>query len=290
MPTSHHSRIGWIGLGAMGLPMAARLLSAGHRLTVCAHRDPTPVERLGAAGAEVAASPRLVAAASDVVFTMVRDEPQTDAVVLGDDGVLAAMTPGATLVVMSTLSAAFCQALAARCEEEGVGFLDAPVSGGVPLAEVGKLSIMVGGDEDVLGRVRPLLDLMGDRLFQLGPVGSGQLAKIVNNAIKIGILGLTTEGLSLGVRAGLDRDALLAALSASSASSHVVEHWAYYHQFKVDHRPGGPLEILHKDIGFAIALADEFGVDVPMVRCASEIDVGRTVPTAVEPSADGRPA
>jgi 3-hydroxyisobutyrate dehydrogenase-like beta-hydroxyacid dehydrogenase len=208
---------------------------------------------------------------------MVRDEPQTDAALLGDQGVLAGLAPGAVLVVMSTLSPAYCLRIAKQAAALGADVVDAPVSGGAPAASRGELSIMVGGSEAGVGRVRPLLELLGATIAHTGDLGSGQITKVVNNAIKIAILAATTEGLDLGARCGLRLDALRNVLRHSSADSHVLEHWDYYYSFKRDHRPRGPLEILHKDIGLALDLADEHGVDVPVCAAAGRADVGRLV-------------
>ena len=270
-------RVGWIGLGAMGLPMATRLAAAGHEVVVCEHRDRRAVEAAQRAGARPLPTARAVADGADVVFTMVRDEAQTDEVLRGVDGALAGMAPGTTLVLMSTLSAQYCIALAATAAELGVDVLDAPVSGGAPGAARGSLAIMVGGEAVVLERCRPLLDRLGDRIFHLGGVGAGQRAKIVNNAVKTGILALTTEGLSVGVRAGLDLEALLAVLRAGTARSHVVEEWDYYYRFKLDDRPGGPHEILRKDLALAVDLARDVGLDVPLIGAAAAADLSRPV-------------
>jgi 3-hydroxyisobutyrate dehydrogenase-like beta-hydroxyacid dehydrogenase len=270
-------RVGWIGLGAIGLPMAMRLVAAGHDVRTCGHRNRDPVDQLCAAGAVDLASPRAVAEGADVVVSVVRDERQTDTALRGAGGVLAGIEAGAVLVVMSTLGPGYCRVLARECEEVGVGFLDAPVSGGPPAAAAGSLTIMVGGEPGTLDRCRPILETLGQHVFRLGGVGAGQQAKIVNNAIKVGIVGLTTEGLALGARAGLDPDVLLGVLAVSTASSQVVDRWAYYYRFKLEHRPGGPLEILHKDTGYALELADELAVEVPLLRTAAGVDVGRLI-------------
>jgi 3-hydroxyisobutyrate dehydrogenase-like beta-hydroxyacid dehydrogenase len=275
---SRRLRVGWIGLGAMGLPMASRLAHAGHDVRVCEHRDSRAVDAARRAGAEAAQTPRAVAEASEFVFTMVRDEAQTDEVVRGVEGALGGLAQGTTLVMMSTLTARFCVELAEMAAGHGVDVLDAPVSGGVPAARSGSLSIMVGGAPAVLERCRPLLAELGHHVFHLGDVGAGQQAKIVSNAIKTGILGLTTEGLALGVRAGLDLDALLGALRAGSACSHVVEEWEYYYRFKLDDCASGRHELLHKDLAFALELAEELGIDVPLIREAAAADLSRPVP------------
>ena len=267
--------VGWIGLGAMGLPMASRLLAAGRSLATSCYLDPAPTDQLAGAGGRILETPRAVADRADIVITMVRDESETDHVVLGDDGALRGMRHGSTLVVMSTLSATYCRGLAAMCARHGVDFLDAPVAGGVPAATAGTLSIMVGGDEAVVRRVRPILGVLGAEVLHLGGVGAGQLAKIVGNAIKMGTIALTTEGLSLGVRAGLDLGQLLIALGSSSARSHVIENWSYYYEFKREDRPGGPLDNLRKDVGFALDLAGTLEVEIPVLRCAASCDLGR---------------
>ena len=269
--------IGWIGLGAMGLPMVTRLATAGHRVQVGEHRDAAAVEAARRAGATARRTPREVADGCELLITMVRDEAQTDQVVHGVDGALAGMAPGTTLCLMSTLSPRYCTAVADAAVQCGVDVLDAPVSGGAPAAAAGSLAIMIGGDGAVLDRCRPVFELLGERIFHLGSVGAGQQAKIVNNAVKTGILALTTEGLALGVRAGLDLNALLEVLRAGSARSHVVEEWEYYYRFKQDGRDGGPHEILRKDLRFAIELADALDVSVPLIRDVATVDLRRTV-------------
>ena len=271
------SRVGWIGLGAIGLPMALRLRSAGCGLVACGHRNVAARDAMAAAGAVLVDSPRLAAEPATVVVTVVRDEPQTDAVLLGPDGVLAGLAPGAVLVIMSTLSADYCRRIADRCRSLGAEVVDAPVSGGAPAAERGRLTVMVGGAEAAVERVRPVLDVLGDPVVRLGEVGSGQLAKIVNNAIKIAILAATTEQLDVAVRAGLDLDATLRVLRAASASSRVVQNWDYYYRFKLEHRIGGPLDILQKDLALALDLAGQVGVEVPVASTLRGADVGRLI-------------
>jgi 3-hydroxyisobutyrate dehydrogenase-like beta-hydroxyacid dehydrogenase len=267
--------IGWIGLGDIGLPMALRLTAWPVR--VCAHGRRASVEKAVASGATEVASPFAVAEGADVVVSVVRDQAQTEAALLSDGGALAAMAPGATLVVMSTLSPSFCRDIAQHAEARGVDVLDAPVSGGARGAAGGTLSIMVGGDVRVLDRVRPVLDRLGEHIFHLGPVGSGQVAKIVNNYVKICILGATTEGLDIGVRSGVRLDALIDVMKASTADSQVLQSWNSYYDYKLAHEPGGQLDILHKDLDLFLDLARRAGMPVPLAEGARSVDVGRLV-------------
>jgi 3-hydroxyisobutyrate dehydrogenase-like beta-hydroxyacid dehydrogenase len=269
--------VGWLGLGGIGLPMARRLVEAGIAVNVCVNRDPAPAESLAADGATICNHPADAARDAQVVVSIVRDEAQSKTVLLGANGAITSMRAGTTLLIMSTVSADFCRRIADAAAAHGVDVLDAPVSGGAPRAASGELTIMVGGSPDVLDRVRPLLDLLASNVFRMGDVGAGQIAKIVNNAIKVAVLTSTTEGLDTGVRAGLDLDALLATLACSTSSSHVVTHWEYYAAFKREHRPGGPLDILAKDMALALDLAALHGTAVPVFEAAAAADIGRTV-------------
>jgi 3-hydroxyisobutyrate dehydrogenase len=269
--------VGWIGLGGIGLPMACRLAGSAHDLIACSHRNAAARDAVAAAGARVVRSPREAAEPADVVVSVVRDEAQTDRVLHGTDGVLAGLSAGSVLVVMSTLPAAYCRRLAREGTGRGVEVVDAPVSGGAPAAQRGTLTIMVGGDVPAVARARPVLDVLGDPVVHLGGIGSGELAKIVNNAIKIAVLAATTEQLDVAARAGLDVEALLRVLRTASANSHVVQNWDYYYAFKKAHRPGGPLDILHKDIALALDLAAEVGADAPIAAALEGVDIGQLI-------------
>jgi 2-hydroxy-3-oxopropionate reductase len=264
-------------LGGIGLPMACRLAGSAHDLIACSYRDVAARDAVTAAGARVVGSPREAAEPADVVVSVVRDEPQTDRVLYGTDGVLAGLSTGSVLVVMSTLSATYCRRIAREGADRGVEVVDAPVSGGASAAERGTLTTTVGGDVLAVARVRPVLDVLGDPVVHLGGIGSGELAKIVNNAIKAAVLAATTEQLDVAARAGLDVQALLQVLRTASANSHVVQNWDYYYAFKKAHHPGGPLDILHKDIALALGLAAEVGADVPIAAALKEIDIGRLI-------------
>jgi 3-hydroxyisobutyrate dehydrogenase-like beta-hydroxyacid dehydrogenase len=271
--------VGWVGLGGIGLPMARALTRSPHDVVACGHRNVAAREAVAAAGARVVGSPKEAAEGADIMVSVVRDEAQTESVLRGTDGVLAGLAAGSVLIVMSTLSATYCRRLAQDGAGRGIDVVDAPVSGGAPAAERGTLTIMVGGETPAVTRVQPVLEVLGDPVVHLGGIGSGQLAKIVNNAIKVAILAVTTEQLDVAVRAGLDVEALLRVLRTASANSHVVQNWDYYYAFKKRHHPGGPLDILHKDISLALDLAAEVGADAPIAAALKGVDVGRLIST-----------
>ena len=197
-------RVGVVGVGAMGKLMAAQLLQKGYTVTVCPHRNRQPVEELAALGANVVEDPAGVAAASEVVVTMVPDAPQVEESCFGERGLLAGHAAGQdlTLIDMSTISPIATTAIAARLAEQGIGMLDAPVSGGPARAATGELTIMVGGDEALFARHRDVLAAMGTNITHVGPIGHGEIAKLTNNII-IGILmPALGEALTFAVKAG----------------------------------------------------------------------------------------
>ena len=218
-------KIGFIGLGTMGGPMALRLLEAGHQLTVH-NRTRDREGTLAAAGAARAASPREAALEAEVVFTMVSDTPDVQAVVLGEDGAIHGLTAGSVLVDMSTISPATTRKIALALEERGVTMLDAPVSGGSEGAELGTLSIMVGGEGTTLERVRPLLEVLGSTITLVGPIGSGQITKAINQVIIAGTYAAVAEGMALGMKAGIDIEAAHQAVSGGAAGSWVLANRA----------------------------------------------------------------
>jgi 3-hydroxyisobutyrate dehydrogenase len=268
--------IGFIGLGTMGAPMARRLLDAGHRVTVH-NRTRSREEPLAAVGAERAATPREAAEGAEVLFTMVSDTPDVQAVVLGEQGAIHGLESGSILVDMSTISPATTRLIARALDEHGVAMLDAPVSGGSEGAERGTLSIMLGGDDAALERVRPLLEVLGSTITRVGEVGSGQVTKAINQVIIAGVYAAVAEGMAIGLAAGIDLDAARQALGGGAAGSWVLEHRA---QNMVDNRyPLGFRTRLHrKDLGIALEAARELGVAIPIAAYVEQIEtslVGR---------------
>lgn len=265
-------KIGFIGLGTMGAPMARRLLEAGHDVVVH-NRTRTREEPLAGAGAGRAEDPRSCAAGREVVFTMVSDTPDLEAVVMGDAGAAHGLEPGSVLVDMSTISAAATRRLAEDLKARGVQMLDAPVSGGSEGAEKGTLSIMVGGDADALERVLPLFEVLGKTITHIGPSGSGQVAKAVNQVLIAGTYASVAEGMALAQRSGIDTDALLRALSGGAAGSWVLANRA--RNMLAGHYPLGFRTRLHrKDLGLALSEARDLGVSMPVAAYVEQVENG----------------
>src|SRR5436309_13089287 len=215
--------VGFIGLGAMGLPMAKRVLSGGHKMYTTFHRRREPAQELRVLGAEILETPGEVAQAADVVITVLPADAELKEVVFGKAGVLNGFSDGKVLVEMTSGTALAIQEVDAAVRARGSFVLDAPVSGGTPAAEQGTLTIMVGGDETLLDRCRPLLQAMGNRILHVGKVGQGKVVKIVNQmmaAIHILTIG---EAFALGVKNGADPAVLYEIIKNSSGYSKMMD-------------------------------------------------------------------
>ncbi len=254
-------RVGFIGLGIMGKPMARNLMKAGFPLTIYA-RHPEKVQDVVGSGAVLVASSRAVAEASDVVITMLPNSPEVEEVVLGDTGVLEGARPGLIVVDMSTIAPEASRTLATRCAERGVAFLDAPVSGGSVGAEAGTLSIMVGGDAQAFEQCRAVFEAMGskDKIFYVGPSGSGEVVKIANNLLCGAISAATAEALVLGVKAGVSTELLAKIIGASSGASAQLSNVFPIRVFNGSFQPGFMTDLLYKDLGLALDLGAQTGV------------------------------
>jgi 2-hydroxy-3-oxopropionate reductase len=268
-PVGSKARIGLIGLGLMGRPMGMNLLKAGHSLTVW-NRTSTRANELVAAGATLATSPKEVAAAADVLITMVSDPPALEEVLWGQDaGALGALKSGSTYIDSSTVSPALAQKIAAACAERGVRFLDAPVTGGDWGAKKGELVFMVGGAAETLKAVEPILAVMGKRWFHLGPHGAGQTIKLAMNLILALQVDALAEALALVSRAGLKGENLVEVMQSSMARSGVLDVKAP-NLLKGEYTPSFPLRLMHKDLGLALDLANQIGVALPATAAARE--------------------
>ena len=258
-------RVGFVGLGVMGLPMARNLTSAGFRVSGWARR-PEAVELGRAGGIEMRPSLAEVAAASDVVITMVTTSEDVVDVATGEGGLLESMAAGSVLVDMSTVAPEVSRRVAAAAASHGVGFLDAPVSGGSFGAEQGTLTIMAGGDPAVLERCRPIFAALGDpdRLFHTGPVGSGEVVKLVNNMLVGSISAATLEALLVGVRAGVSLKTLVDVVSVSSGGSVQLTGQLAKRALVGELAPGFATDLLVKDLRLAADLASENGQDTPL--------------------------
>jgi 3-hydroxyisobutyrate dehydrogenase-like beta-hydroxyacid dehydrogenase len=211
--------VAFIGLGVMGFPMAGHLAAKGHRVTVYnrnAARAEAWVAKHGQARAD---SPRRAARGAEIVFTCVGDDPDVRAVVTGEEGVLAGLAPGAVIVDHTTASADLARALARECAGLGVGFVDAPVSGGQSGAENGALTVMCGGDAAAYDKAAPVIAAYARTCRRMGPSGAGQLTKMVNQICIAGLVQGLAEGMNFGRRAGLDMDAVLDVIGKGAAQS-----------------------------------------------------------------------
>ncbi len=248
--------IGFLGTGIMGVRMAARLAAAGHAVRAW-NRTRAKAERLASRGIGVVATAADAARGADVVICMLSSGPVCDEVLLGGDGAVAAMPAGSALVVMSSIPVETAREQARAADARGVGYLDAPVSGGEKGATEGTLAIMAGGDEALFARLRPVLETMG-RPTLVGPVGAGELAKLVNQLI-------VAEGVLLAERGGADPAKVRAALLGGFASSTILDQHGP-RMIAGDFTPGGPARHQRKDTSTAVALARELGLALPVTE------------------------
>jgi len=255
--------IGFIGLGVMGKPMAKHLVAAGHHLTVH-NRSRGAVDELVAAGATAAASAAEVAKASTIVITMLPDTADVERVITGADGVLAGLQRGGVVIDMSSISPVATERLAAAVADKGGAMLDAPVSGGEIGAINAALSIMVGGDEAVFTRVRPVLAVMGnaEKIVYIGRSGAGQICKICNQVAIGGALAGVSEAFALAKKAGVDAARVRQALLGGFAASRVLE--VHGERMLVDnYKPGFRAKLYQKDMRLANEAASANGVSMP---------------------------
>jgi 2-hydroxy-3-oxopropionate reductase len=262
-------RIGFVGLGIMGKPMASNLLAAGFPLTVY-NRGQGPVAELVAGGATAGESPRDVATASDVVITMLPDSPDVEAVVLGPDGIAEGIRDGALYIDMSTIGPATSRKIAADLSERGVDSVDAPVSGGEPAAEAGQLSIMVGGTDQAVERARAIFDVLGKSATHIGPPGAGQVAKAANQVVVALTIQAVAEALTLARSAGVDPARVRDALLGGFAQSRILD---LHGQRMLDrnYEPGFKLRLHRKDLAIALQLGREEHVPLFATAQAAEL-------------------
>jgi 2-hydroxy-3-oxopropionate reductase len=261
--------IGFIGLGIMGRPMARNLLKAGYSLMVHS-RSRGPVDEIVKAGAKAAPSAKDVADQCDVLITMLPNSPEVELVALGPNGIIEGARRGLIFADMSTISPIVSQKVASVLEPKGVTMLDAPVSGGEKGAIDGALSIMVGGDKDVFERVLPIFQAMGKTITLLGPVGFGGFTKLANQIIVAVNLTALAEALTLGKKAGLDRDLLLTALAGGLAGSKCLEQKRANYVSNT-YNPGFKVDLHYKDLGLIMESARALGVPLPATAVVQEL-------------------
>ena len=254
-------RIGFIGLGIMGKPMAHNLLKAGYSLTVY-NRSDGPVEELVAAGATAAASPQAVAANADVVVTIVTDTPDVQQVLLGENGVIHTIAQDAVVIDMSTISPTATREIVRSIQEKGASMLDAPVSGGEGGAIAGALSIMVGGEEAIFNRYLPIFETLGKNIVHVGQSGAGQLTKLCNQ-IAVAVTNLAmSEALIFGAKSGLDLKKMQHAIQGGAAGSWQLSNLAP-RVLERDFAPGFMVKLQQKDLRLVLQEADRLKLSLP---------------------------
>jgi len=299
------TRIGFIGVGTMGLPMAKNLLNKGFAVTAF-DANPEAVTAAAAAGMTAAASAAECVATADIVITMLPSSPHVQSVYTGDGGVLAATRRGTLCVDMSTIDPAVSRRVAAAGKERGVRFIDAPVSGGVPRATDGTLAIMVGGETADVQEALPALQAMGANVIHVGPVGSGEVAKLCNNLISGVVAVALSEAFRIAEGFGVDPKIVTDVISKSSGNTWVMEHMHPVPGLVAraastnEYRPGFMTDLMCKDLGLAVDAARALRVPVfvapaaqQVYRLASSHGLGRkdftSVYTFLKPSADQAP-
>ncbi len=260
--------LGFIGLGIMGAPMAKRLAEGGHTLYVHTRSKLNP--EVAAAGAKVCASNREVAERADIVFTMVPDTPDVEAVLFGKGGVAEGLAKGKTVVDMSSISPIETKAFARRIEELGCDYLDAPVSGGEVGAKGGTLTIMVGGKEAVFEKVKPLFELMGKNITLVGGNGDGQTCKVANQIIVALNIAAVGEALVFASKAGADPAKVRQALMGGFAASRILEVHGE-RMIKRTFAPGFRIGLHQKDLNLALQGAKALGVALPQTANALQL-------------------
>jgi 2-hydroxy-3-oxopropionate reductase len=262
-------KIGFIGLGIMGRPMARNLIKAGHKLVVY-DIVPAAVQELAGAGAATASSAKEVAERTDIVITMLPDGPDVEKAVLGPGGVLEGLRRGTTLVDMSSISPLVSQKVGAACAERGVEFVDAPVSGGEPKAVDGTLAIMAGGTQEAFDKVAPILRKMGSTVTLTGPVGAGNVTKLANQIMVACNIAAMGEALVLATRAGLDPEVVFKAVASGLAGSTVLNAKAPM-VISRNFQPGFRIRLHHKDLRNALLAAEALQVPLPITSLVQQV-------------------
>jgi 3-hydroxyisobutyrate dehydrogenase-like beta-hydroxyacid dehydrogenase len=262
--------VGFVGLGIMGSRMAACLARAGHPVAVYNRTAAKAEAWVAEHGGRLAATPRDAADGAAAVITMVVDGPQVEEVLLGEDGAVAGAAPGTLFVDCSTIAPADVRRIGAELAERGMGFVDAPVSGSSPKAETGTLTIMAGGSDDDFARAAPFFDAMGETILHVGPLGHGQTVKVISNAVSATNAATLAQALVVGKATGVDLEALVAVLGASSSASTMVTLKAKP-MLAHDYTPLFRLEHMLKDVGICLDESEAAGAPFPSAALAREL-------------------
>jgi 3-hydroxyisobutyrate dehydrogenase-like beta-hydroxyacid dehydrogenase len=269
--------IGFIGLGRMGAGMAHNVLKAGHSLTVYARRGPEAVKSFLDKGASWADTPRAVAQASEIILSCVAGPKDVEAISLGKDGIIEGIRPNGVFIDLSTITPRMAVRIYEEFKKKGSHVMDAPISGGPPLAWSGELAIMAGGDEEVFDRCKPLLNCLGNKVGYTGPIGTGSICKNMQVAMLYTIQLVLAEGFTLGVKAGVKPKGLWRAFRDSVIGGELYRQTLPDTLFQNRFEPASmPVQLAMKDLDQAIALGREFEVPMAMVsRTLQELIVAK---------------
>lgn len=266
MTANELPRVAFVGLGAMGAPMARNLVAAGYEVTV-ANRSRSAVDELAAAGARAADTPAAAALEADIAITMLPDTPDVELV--GPE-LLGALRPGALWIDMSTVSPLAARSAEAAARAADVAFIDAPVSGGVAAATAGSLTVLVGGEDAAVERARPVLAVLGDRVTHVGPIGAGQIAKAANQILVGGTIALVAEAMLLVQALGVDPAPVREALLGGFAQSKVLEVHGR-RQLDRTFDAGFRVDLQHKDLSIALDVGREERLALPLTALTREL-------------------
>lgn len=264
-------KVGFIGLGAMGLPMAKRVLGSGHDIYTTFHRRREPAQELESMGAEILPSPGEVAQAANVVITILPADAELKEIVFGKTGILNSFSEGKVLIEMTSATALAMREVGEAIRAKGGSVLDAPVSGGTPAAEQGTLTIMVGGDEGLLDRCRPLLQTIGTRIVHVGKVGQGKVVKIVNQMMAAVHLLTIGEAFALGVKSGADPRILYEVIKTSSGYSKMMDLRLPGFLLEDSFKPGFKLDLMKKDVNLALESAKASNTPLLLTSVAAQV-------------------
>jgi 3-hydroxyisobutyrate dehydrogenase len=263
------SNVAFIGLGVMGYPMAGHLQKGGHALTVYNRTGAKAEQWVKDYEGKAATTPREAAAGADFVFVCVGNDDDVRSVILGEDGALAGMEKGAVLIDNTTASAMLARELYAAAKEKGVGFIDAPVSGGQAGAENGVLTVMCGGDQAVFDKAQPVIDCYARMVTLIGASGAGQLTKMVNQVCIAGLVQGLAEGMSFGLKAGLDMEKVIETISKGAAGSWQMENRAST-MCKDEYEFGFAVDWMRKDLDIALEEARKNGARLPVAALVDQ--------------------
>jgi 3-hydroxyisobutyrate dehydrogenase/2-hydroxy-3-oxopropionate reductase len=264
------AKLGFLGLGLMGYPMARNLARAGHDVAVWSHTA-TKAQQLAQEEKAVACdSPQQVGEQAECIFACVGDTRMAEEVFLGANGVIAGAKPGTVVVDCSTIAPAASRTLGQNFASKGIQFLDAPCTGSTPGANAGTLTFMIGGDPKVFEKVKPYFDAMGKQFYYCGGAGMGLQAKLTQNLILANILQAFNEGFTLSTKAGLDPQLMLEIINNSAAKSGVIAYKAPF-VFRRDFTTNFSTKWMHKDIGLALSSADEVGLPLPVTGITEQM-------------------